>query len=414
MHNIITLRNGMRIVYEHMPHVRSAAIGIWVGIGSRYEHMYEAGSSHFIEHMLFKGTRTHTAAQLADIMDGIGGQINAYTTRDTTCFYARVLDTHLDAAIELLGDMFFESVFNEEDVISERGVIFEEIDMYEDSGEDLSVEKMMRSTFKGALGKPILGTKKLLNNVTGESLRRFKMRNYVPSRMTISLCGSFTQAHLDFLSALFGRHLKNHPPKFVRCQYRPSFVIRRKPMEQNHLCLGFPSLAEGDSRRFALHALSTTLGGGMSSRLFQSIREKHGLCYSVYSFSTSYNETGLFGISTSLSRNSEMQAISLIRDELKKFCDEGITDDELYRANEQAKSSILMALESTSARMSRLGSSFTQLGDCLTADEVIERYDAVTRDDVLALAREIFDEEKMSFSAVGKVARGEDYKIALA
>lgn len=413
MHEIITLQNGLRIVHEHMPQVRSAAVGVWVGVGSRSERKNEGGFAHFIEHMLFKGTPKHTAGELADIMDGIGGQIDAYTTRESTCFFARVLDTHLDTAIALLGEMFFDSLFAEEDVCSERGVICEEIDMYDDAPEDMVSERLMLRSFPGPLGRPILGTKRTLAGATGAALRAFKARHYTPDRVVVSLCGSYTDAHLQRIAEGFGALPSAKAPKVKSAGYVRSFTLKRKATEQNHLCLGFPSLAGNDERRFALHTLSSILGGGMSSRLFQSVREKNGLCYSVYSFSASHADTGLFGITTALSRDSELKAIALILEELHRICDSGITESELSRAVEQAKSSMILALESTSARMNRLGSSFTALGRCLTPDEVIERYDAVTTEDVLTLAREIFDEKNMSFSAVGRVADEAVYRAAL-
>lgn len=413
MHEIITLDNGMRIVHEHMPHVRSAAVGIWVAVGSRHEKKSEGGYAHFIEHMLFKGSGAHTASDLADIMDGIGGQINAYTTRESTCFYARVLDTHLYTAIDLLGEMFFDSLFAQVDVESERGVIFEEIDMYDDAPEDLVSERLFAASFPGALGRPILGTKHSLGGASGTSLREFMHRHYTPERVIVSLCGSYTQEHLQRISDIFSKMEKKKAPKARVSEYKQSFSLKRKPTEQNHLCLGFASPGSGDERRFALNTLSTILGGGMSSRLFQSVREKHGLCYSIYSFSTSHADTGMFGIATALGRDSEIKALELTLDEMRRLKDDGVTDDELSRAIEQAKSSMILALESTSARMNRMGSSLTLLNWCLTPDEVIARYDAVTKNDILALAREIFDFDDMSFSAVGKIATENDYKTTL-
>ena len=413
MHEQMTLDNGVRIVYEHMPYVRSAAVGIWVGVGSRYERKGEGGSAHFIEHMLFKGTEKRTANKLADIMDGIGGHINAYTSRESTCFYARVLDSHLDTAIDLLSDMFFNSLFSESDLESERGVIFEEIDMYDDAPEDLSSERLLAGCFPGALGRPILGTKHTLGGMTSESLRGFMRQHYVPSRVVISLCGNFTKIHLEQISRLFSRMEAKKAPSFRACNYKQSFSLKRKATEQNHLCLGFPSLADDNERRFALHTLSSILGGGMSSRLFQTVREKNGLCYSVYSFSTSHDGAGLFGVTAALNRDSEKRALKLIISEIDRLREDGVSAEELSRAIEQAKSSIILAMESTSSRMNRLGSGVTLLGKCLTPDEVILRYDAVTADDVLNLARETFDFSLMSFSAVGRVASADEYRVNL-
>lgn len=412
MHEIITLKNGVRIAHEHMPHVRSAAVGIWVGVGSRFERAAENGAAHFIEHMLFKGTKTRSAMELAELMDDIG-YINAYTTRDSTCFYARVLDTKLDLTIDVLSDMFFNSLFAEKDIVSERGVIFEEIDMYADTPEDLAVERLTAKVFKGALGRPILGTKRSLAGQTGDSLREFMAKHYAPSRLVISLCGSYTAAQLEHISALFSEIPTAKAPEFRKATYTPALTLKQKPIEQNHICLAFPGIRENDDRRFALSALSSVLGGGMSSRLFQSVREKHGLCYSIYSCSPSHADTGYFFIYSGLSRNSEEKAIRLVLDEVERIRDNGITQDELARALEQAKSSLLLALESTSARMTRLGSSLTMLGSCLTTDEAIAKHDAVTTDDVLSLARELFDFSQLSFSDVGRLAPAESYETWL-
>ena len=413
MHEIITLNNGLRIAHEHMPQTRSAAVGIWVGVGSRFEKRSEGGFAHFIEHMLFKGTSAHTAHDLADIMDSIGGQINAYTTRESTCFYAQVLDTHLDTAIDLLAEMFFDSLFDEADLCSERGVIFEEIDMYNDAPEDMVSERLFLKSFPGSLGRPILGTKSTLNQATGAALREFKERHYTPDRVVLSLCGSYTDHHLQRLAQRFGALSKRRSPNFRRTSYVQSFTLKRKATEQNHLCLAFPSLSASDDRRFALNVLSSILGGGMSSRLFQSVREKHGLCYSIYSFTASHADAGLCCITTALNRDSEMKALGLILDELQRLRADGVTPDELSRAVEQAKSSLILAMESSSVRMNRLGSAITALGSCMTADEVLERYDAVTCADVLALARETLDPAALSFSAVGRIAGEDAYRAAL-
>ena len=409
MYEIITLPNGVRIAYEKMSGVRSAAVGIWVGVGSRYEKHGEEGSAHFIEHMLFKGTEKSTAAELAGRMDAIGGQINAFTSRDSTCFYARVLDSHLDEASDILCEMLFDSLFSESDVVNERGVVLEEIDMYRDTPEDIVVEQLMGRIFPGALGKPVLGRPASLNGMTGASLRAFKEREYSPGRIVVSVCGSFTEENLARLCGRFSALAPSRPAACRKSVYTPAVVVKRKATEQNHFCLSFPGLPEGDENRFAWQVLSMALGGGMSSRLFQTVREKHGLCYSIGSFTAAYKETGMLAISTAVGRDSEEKALALIRDEIEKFRQDGITDRELCTARELIKSGIILSLESSSSRMNRLGSGLLLLGKCLTADEIIERYDAVTAESVLALAREKLAPEKMGFSAVGRIAPADDY-----
>ena len=273
MYEIITLPNGVRIAHEKMSGVRSAAVGIWVGVGSRYEKRGEEGSAHFIEHMLFKGTAHSTAAELAGRMDAIGGQVNAFTSRDSTCFYARVLDSHLDEASDILCEMFFDSLFSESDVVNERGVVLEEIDMYRDTPEDIVVEQLMGRIFPGALGKPVLGRPASLNGMTGASLRAFKEREYSPERIVVSVCGSFTEDNLARLCSRFSALAPSRPAACRKSAYTPAVVVKRKATEQNHFCLSFPGLPDGDADRFSWQVLSMALGGGMSSRLFQTVRE---------------------------------------------------------------------------------------------------------------------------------------------
>lgn len=411
MHEKITLPNGVRIVFERAPHVRSASVGVWVGVGSRNESAKENGSSHFIEHMLFKGTDKYSAADLASLMDGIGGQINAYTTKESTCFYAKVLDTHLDTAIDLLRDMFIDSVISQEDVETERGVILEEIGMYDDSPEDVVVQRLFKKCFRGALGRPILGTAKTLGGMTGESLRLFKETHYTADRIVIAICGSFSDSHLRHIRESFehiGPAKKPAPAKGI---YSPCVTTKRRATEQNHICFGFPGLPVGDDMRFAMSLMSTILGGGMSSRLFQTVREKNGLCYSVCTFSTGFSDAGIFSVETALSQETEERALRLITDELRRIRDEAVSDEELKRAREQVKSNVVMSLESTSTRMNRLGNGELVMGYSLGADEVIERYDTVTKEDILAVSRRIFDFDRLSFSAVGRVKPADEYRI---
>ena len=409
MVEVTTLPNGVRLVTEAMTSVRSAAVGIWVGVGSRYERAGEEGSAHFIEHMLFKGTDRSTAAELAGRMDAVGGQVNAFTTRDTTCFYARVLDSHLATASDILAEMFFDSLFREEDVVSERGVVLEEIDMYRDTPEDLVVEQLLRKVFPGPLGRPVLGRPAALKAMTGAFLRAFKEREYSPERIVVSLCGSFTDADIARLGDRFSRMAPGRPGRFRKTAYTPGVVLKRKATEQNHFCLTWPGLPEGSEERFAWQVLSMVLGGGMSSRLFQTVRERHGLCYSISSFTASFADTGIFGVTTAVGRGSEEKALSLVRQEIDRLLDSGITEQELSRSREQIKSGVVLSMESTSARMNRLGSAMLYQGRCLTADEIIERYNAVTAEDVLALARRTFTPEGLGFSAVGRLADPERY-----
>ncbi len=414
MYEKITLPNGARVVFERMDGVRSVSLGIWIGAGSRFERAEEGGSAHFIEHMLFKGTETRTAAQLAEEADALGGQLNAYTTRDNTCFYTRVLDTHLPRAAEVLADMFFRSRFDEADVENEKGVIGEEIDMYEDTPEDVAAENLLAGCFPGALGRPVLGTEETLAGLSGRSLRAFMERTYTAPRIAVALAGSFTDADVDAVARIFAQMPPAEHTEPERSAYAPCLTLREKAVEQNQLVLGFPGLETASEERFAMQLFSNILGGSSSSRLFQTVREKHGLCYSIYSFTAGYQDTGLFAVALAANRQSERRALGLTIDELRRIRDDGVTAAELERAREQVTASILMSLESSASRMNRLGYGELFLpGGALTPDELIERYEAVTLADVRSLAQRTLDFRRASLSAVGRVADGEEYRAAL-
>ena len=409
-----TLPNGVRILTEHVPAVRSAALGIYVGAGSRQEKAAENGAAHFIEHMLFKGTARRTAAALAGEMDAVGGQINAYTTKESTCFYARVLDTHLPQAADILCDMFFSSKFDESDVETERGVVLEEIGMYEDNPEDLSAERLAAGVYRGsALARPILGRKATLEKMTGAWLKEYMASHYLAGDIVVALAGSFSQRDVDDLTARFSAMPAGGLPQPRAAVYTPCITVKKKAIEQNHLTLAFPGLPYGDSRRFALQLLSSILGSGMSSRLWQQVREQRGLCYSIYSYGAGHADTGLYAVYTALGRETEEEAIRTIVDTVKAFRDGGVTREELDRAREQSKANVLMGLESTQARMAHLGRSELTTGEVLTPDQIIAAYDAVTAENVRGLAEEMFDFSRASLSAVGRVRTADEYRALL-
>ena len=414
MYQTTTLPNGVRILTEPVPGVRSAALGIWVGSGSRHENPEENGAAHFIEHMVFKGTQSRTAAQLAQEMDAIGGQINAFTTKECTCFYARVLDTHLPQATDLLCDMFLHPAFREEDVQTERGVVLEEISMYEDNPEDLCAERLSAAVYAGSpLARPILGRPETLERMTGAWLRRYMAGHYLPGNLVVALAGSFTQEHIDALIQRFSALSGGALPAIVPVSYQSAVTVREKPIEQNHITLAFPGLPYADKRRFTLQLLSAILGSGMSSRLWQRVREEQGLCYSIYSYGAGHTETGLFAIYTALSRETEGRAIETICRVVRDFAAHGVTREELDRAREQSKANVILGLESTQAHMSNLGRGALLQGAVLDPDQIIAAYDAVTREGIQALAEEIFDFSRVSLSAVGQVRGEEAYREML-
>ena len=411
MYEKLTLENGVRILFENIPYVRSVSYGVWVGTGSRCEKSQQGGVSHFIEHMVFKGTYGRSASEIAGLMDKIGGQTNAFTTKECTCFYGRVLDSNLRTLVELICDMLFNSRFDENDVSNERGVILEEIDMYEDTPDDLVAERLYGACYKGcSLARPILGRKSTLDKMNGDFLRDYMHSHYLPEDIIVAFSGSFTPADVDYIKSAFSGLEAGGRNKFPKAVYTPAFTVKKKPIEQNHLCFAFPGLPDNHEDRYAMQILSTIFGGGMSSRLFQSIRENMGLCYSIYSYNTSYKDTGLHVIYTALGKETEKQAVKAILDEVRKITDDGVTQYELDCAVEQAKSNLLMGLESTSTRMNRLARSEMCLGYVPEMDDIIAQYDALTVDDIHRTAENTFKMDAMSFSAVGRVLDADSYR----
>ena len=410
MYRTITLPNGARILTEYIPGARTAALGFFVGTGSRHERAAENGAAHFIEHMLFKGTGRRDAGQLAREIDAIGGQVNAYTTKEMTCYYARCLDSHLERCLDLLCDMLFHSRFAEQDVELERGVILEEIGMYEDTPEDLVSERLSAAVYKGtALGRPILGKASTLEKMNGEWLREYQRTHYAPGSIVVSLAGSFTPQVVEELKARLSALEMLPTVREKNAAYRPALTVRRKAIEQNHLILAFPAMGYRDPRRYEMLMLNTILGGGVSSRLFQQLREQRGLCYSVYSYFADHAETGLAGIYTATSREQEAQALEAIRREVCDLAEHGPTQEELERTREQAKANVLMGLESVQARMSHLGTSALLYGQVREADQILAEYDRVTREQLRTLAGEIFRFDRASLSAVGRTEQAEEY-----
>jgi predicted Zn-dependent peptidase len=410
-HHIETLPNGVRLVTEPIDTVRSAALGIWVGGGSREESAQESGAAHFIEHMLFKGTQRRSAADIARETDAIGGQLNAFTTKECTCFYARALDTHLAQALDILFDMVYHSSFAQEAVETERGVILEEIDMYEDTPDDLCAEKLFGEVFAGSpLARPILGSEETLAPMTGEFLKAFHRRHYRADNTVVALSGSYSEEVLAEVRRRFAALPQGEKPTMVPAAYTPAFIATPKTIEQNHLTLAFPGLSYRSPKRFALQLLSSILGGGVSSRLFQQVREQQGLCYSVYSYGAGHEDTGVYCVYTALNKETEEKALATICRVVKEFTQEGPTQEELDRAREQTKANVVMSLESTQSRMSHNGRSLLLSGEILSPAQIIEAYDRVTREDVVELAREIFRWDQVSLSAVGQVREAEDYR----
>jgi len=406
----LTHNNGTRIVFEHLPHVRSAAFGVWVGTGSRHETSSLAGASHALEHMAFKGTLTRSSQEIARHMDSIGGRLNAFTTKEFTCYYGRALDTHLTEALDLIFDIYFDAKLDENDWQTERGVILEEISMYDDAPDDLVSERLFKAVFHGSpLARPILGTPKRLAGISAADLRAYRDNEYRPSETVFSIAGCFTDKHIEYITERLNVPSKPKRKPERQAEFKPSRVTKKKPIEQNHWCLAYEGLPIGHEDRHTMQIMSGILGDGMSSRLFRAVREDAGLCYEISSFTTAHRDIGLTGVYMALGRESEDKALSMVRDIIADFTEHGPTPDEVERAREQIKSSMVMSLESTQARMNHMGQSQLLLGYTLSQDEVIDRYDAITREGVHTLAQRLLKPAMLSFSAVGRVDKPEEY-----
>ena len=410
MYRPITLPNGARLLLQEVPGAQSAALGFFVGVGSRHEAPRENGAAHFIEHMLFKGTARRSAGQLARDMDAIGGQFNAYTTKEHTCFYGRTLDRHLDEGLDILADMLFHSRFDQGDVELERGVILEEIGMYEDTPEDLVSERLSAAVYRGTpLARPILGRESTLEGMTGEWLARWQRKHYHAGNLVSALAGKFSPAQADSLRDLLAALPSGLPAQSPPVTYRPAITAKKKAIEQNHLILAFPAPSYLDERRPQVLLLNALLGGGCSSRLFQQLREERGLCYSVYSYVADHADTGLLGIYAAVSRDQEWAALEGARRVALELADHGPSQEEVDRVREQAKANLLMGSESVQARMSHLGSSALLYGRVRETEELLDLYDAVTREQLRDLAGALFRMEAASLSAVGRVGSSADY-----
>jgi predicted Zn-dependent peptidase len=364
--------------------------------------------------MLFKGTETKSAADIAQILDRLGGHSNAYTTKERTCFYATCLSSALAETTHLLADMILHPRMSDADLAMERGVIFEEIDMYEDTPEDLVFDLISRNSFASCpVGRPILGTRAALNRLNGEQLRAYMQAHYTGPNLIVALSGNFSDADLTNIEALFSEVPDGIKNKSRRTVYNTSRTIRHKQIEQVHLCLCFPALSEVDPDRYTMRILNAVFGDGMSSRLFQRVREKEGLCYSVGGFHSSVSDAGVYEIYTATSFDQQTAAIRAIMEEVDALCTNGITEDELNRAREQLEANLLISLEGTGARSGLIAKTELQFGEVPDIDRMLAAYHAVSSEDIRQLAGRIFQKERLSFAAVGNVLSLEEYDRVL-
>ncbi|KDN82967.1 M16 family metallopeptidase [Kitasatospora cheerisanensis] len=415
------LPGGLRVVTETLPTVRSATFGIWVGVGSRDETPVLNGATHYLEHLLFKGTARRDALEISAALDAVGGEMNAFTAKENTCYYARVLDTDLPLAIDVVCDMLTGSLIRPEDVESERGVILEEMAMAEDDPGDVVHDLFAKVIFgTGPLGRPILGTQETVSELSRDQIAGFYHRRYKPENLVVAAAGNLDHAKVvKLVEKAFAPVLAKsagHPAevrrgvKAVRTSGRAAVLNR--PTEQAHLVLGVPGIPRHDERRWALGVLNAALGGGMSSRLFQEVREKRGLAYSVYSYSTSYADTGLFGIYAGCQPKRVEEVLKICREELARVVEEGITEEELRRAIGQISGSTVLGMEDTGSLMNRIGKAELSYGHHLSVDEMLQKIAEVTLDDVHAVARDVLGAHRPSLALIGPINDRRAAKLA--
>ena len=409
---IITLDNGLRIVIQKNGNAKTCSLGVWVGSGSCFETPETAGTSHFIEHMLFKGTEKRSALDIAVEMDEIGGVLNAYTAKEMTCFYAHTLSEHSAKALDIICDMIMNPKLSPEDIELEKGVIREEIAMYEDSPEDLCADSYYEKVWRGSmLGSNILGTNQTVDSVTRESLSAHMKKFYVPERTVVSFSGNFDENEAVEICKKYFSGMKNTGFELtpVSADYSPGIFRIKKDFMQNQLILGFPGIPLSDKRRDCAALISSILGASSSSRLFQTIREKLGLAYSVDCVNVAHLNAAVFIVCMGLSKKSEEQAIAETLKIISEFA-ETVTEKELARAKEQTVAGFVMSLESVSSIASRNGKGVLLHGRPRSEEEVIKAVRGVTLDEIRQTAKEIFDFSKLSLCCVGDVGSEKNYR----
>ncbi len=405
-----TLANGIRVVSETLPKSRSISIGVWVKVGSRHEPPELGGVSHFIEHLFFKGTEKRTAKDIAIEMDALGGEMNAFTSQETTTFYAKVLDEHLPAAIDILSDILLASKFDPVEMEKERKVILEEIKGVEDTPDDYIHELFTGTVWPdNPLGRPILGTKETIKSLGHKDILEYIEKNYSPREIVVSVAGNFEHSRLiELLDSSFGKLSRKGVP---RQETTPSFThainVKKKQLEQVQVCLGCNGLHYTHEDRYVISALNTVLGSGMSSRLFQEVREQNALAYTIYSYVTAYRDTGLLTVYAGTDPANALEAVRLIVREMKKIKEEGITPAEQARIRTQIKGNLVLSLESSNSHMSRIARQEIYFGKYLSIDDIIRGVEEVTAADVQRMARQIFTRENLSLSILGPVDRAD-------
>ena len=397
MVQVTKCQNGVRIVSEHIPYTRSISLGIWVDAGSRYELPEENGITHFIEHMLFKGTANRTAKQIAESFDRIGGEVNAFTSKEHTCYYAKVLDHHADIALDILSDMFFNSTFAHDELEREKQVVLEEIYMSEDAPDD-DVHEVLWSIMypDDALGRPILGTEETLKTFTADTIRHYMAKHYTPQNIVVSVAGNIEEGLLARIEALFGQFEASEVAvvnELTHPTFTPGEIRKTRDTEQAHVAISFPAINLKHEHAYSFIALNNIIGGNMSSRLFQEVREERGLAYSVFSYQSCYEDVGAFTIYASASKQQLDALLKQIDQTLLDVYAGGVTEQELEDAKEHLKGSFVLGLEGTEAFMNRNGTNELIHRNHRSVDEILARVDAISMESIDELIELILTKE---------------------
>lgn len=401
----ITLPNGVRLLFERIPSVRSASVGLWIDVGSRNETEPENGLSHFIEHMFFKGTRRRNAYELSNAIDLIGGNVNAFTTHENIVLSAKVIDEQLCSAIDLIAELYLESAFPDDEIARERNVVLEEVKMYNDAPDELVIDHFMNRLYADhALGRPILGSPDRIAGFDHQQIDRFTHREFAPDRLVVSIAGNFDLRRVEpRLRRVFEPLTPNGWERNRLTPPTPAYLSfnEDRRLEQVHFCMGTDAPNRTNPDRFAFAILNTILGGGTSSRIFQEVRERRGLAYNIGTFEYSFRDAGCFAVAGGSSPRNAEKVVRICLEEIRRICDEPVSEEELESAKQQLKSSIILGMENSANRMSRLAECEMFHGQHVPVDQVVGRVAAVTAEDVLTVARKYLRERPVSFASIG-------------
>ncbi|HEY7532752.1 MAG TPA: pitrilysin family protein [Nitrospiraceae bacterium] len=406
MYRKLLLDNGIRLVTERIPTLKSVTVGIWVNTGSRDELPPQAGISHFIEHMFFKGTKSRSAAQISREIDALGGEMNAFTTRETTTFYVKALDQELPRALELLSDLFHASRFDSKEVEKEKQVVLEEIRMVQDDPEDL-VQELHTGQILGLhpLGRSILGREEIIRSLRRQDLLAYIDAHYDPAQIVISIAGNFDQRRLERLVARYFDKDRRSEAGYINGRRPPEVqagvLLKKKPLEQVHLCLGLKGIAAGHKDRYTVYALNSVLGGSVSSRLFQEVREKRGLAYHIYSFLSGYSDGGTITIYAATRPKEVDRIVDVICREIRRIAAKGVEKKELERAKRHMKGSLMLSLESSHSRMSKLAKDEITHGKRTSLEEMLVQIDRINQEDVYRVGGQLLASERMAITGLG-------------